>query len=106
MGRRSRSSRTTFNTEIYIDAEPKQIEAWYVTRFLRLRQTAFRDPAAYFHRYASLTDEQARAQALEIWRTINEKNLYENILPTRQRSRLILTKRKDHQVETVALRKL
>ena len=68
------------------------IEDWYVTRFMRLRQTAFRDPAAYFHRYAHLSPDEARAQALEIWRTINQKNLDENILPTRQRARLILRK--------------
>lgn len=95
-----------FNTSIYIDAEPQQIEEWYVTRFLRLRQTAFRDPAAYFHRYASLTDDQARAQALEIWRTINAKNLYENILPTRQRARVILKKGADHSIDSVALRRI
>jgi type I pantothenate kinase len=89
-----------------MDAEPKVIEEWYVTRFMRLRQTAFRDPAAYFHRYAQLSPDDARAQALEIWRTINEKNLYENILPTRQRARLILRKGPDHRVENVALRRI
>src|SRR5215467_11091111 len=78
-----------FNFSIYMDADPQIIEAWYVTRFLRLRQTAFRDPAAYFHRYTQLSPDDARAKALEIWRSVNEKNLYENIIPTRQRSRLI-----------------
>jgi type I pantothenate kinase len=95
-----------FNFSIYIDAEPKVIEEWYVTRFMRLRQTAFRDPAAYFHRYAHLTPDEARAQALEIWRTINEKNLAENILPTRQRARLILRKSASHRIETVSLRRI
>ena len=95
-----------FDFSIYIDADPAVIEDWYVARFMRLRSTAFRDPAAYFHRYAQLTHEEALARALDIWRSINLRNLEENILPTRQRSRLILTKRKDHQVETVALRKL
>jgi type I pantothenate kinase len=95
-----------FNFSIYMDAEPKVIEEWYVTRFMRLRQTAFRDPAAYFHRYAQLSPDDARAQALEIWRTINEKNLYENIVPTRQRARLILRKGPDHRVENVALRRI
>ena len=65
--------------------------------------TAFRDPAAYFHRYAHLSPHEARAKALEIWRTINEKNLFENILPTRQRSRLILRKGANHRIESVAL---
>ena len=95
-----------FNFSIYLDADAKVIEDWYVTRFMRLRHTAFRDPAAYFHRYALLTPDEARAKALEIWRSINEKNLYENILPTRQRARLILRKAPDHRIENVALRRI
>jgi type I pantothenate kinase len=95
-----------FNFSIYLDADAEVIEAWYVTRFMRLRQIAFRDPAAYFHRYALLTPDEARAKALEIWRSINERNLYENILPTRQRARLILRKGRDHRIETVALRRI
>jgi type I pantothenate kinase len=95
-----------FNFSIYMDAPAKMIEDWYVARFLRLRQTAFRDPAAYFHRYAHLSPDEARAQALEIWRSINEKNLYENILPTRQRARLILRKDNNHRIESVALRRI
>ena len=82
------------------------IENWYVERFMRLRHTAFRDPAAYFHRYAALTNEEAQAKALEIWNGINRKNLDDNILPTRQRARLILTKGQNHRIESVALRKL
>jgi type I pantothenate kinase len=95
-----------FNFSIYLDADAKTIEEWYVTRFMRLRQTAFRDPAAYFHRYAHLTADEARAEALHIWRGINERNLYENILPTRQRARLILRKGPDHRIENVALRRI
>jgi len=95
-----------FDFSLYIDADAKVIEDWYVARFMKLRGTAFRDPGAYFHRYASLTAEEAEAQALEIWRAINLKNLEENILPTRRRARLILRKGRDHQVESVALRKL
>ena len=95
-----------FDFAIYIDAEPALVESWYVSRFLTLRQTAFRDPAAYFHRYAQLDDAAARAKALEIWRSINLVNLTENILPTRQRADLILHKGPDHRVEQVLLRRL
>jgi type I pantothenate kinase len=91
---------------IFIDADPGTIESWYVERFMRLRSTAFRDPASYFHRYVTLTHDNAVARALEIWRTINLKNLTENIVPTRPRARLILRKDIDHSVSTVALRKL
>ena len=38
------------------------IRRWYVDRFLRLRETAFRDPASYFPRYAALTDDEAVAR--------------------------------------------
>ena len=95
-----------FNFSIYMDADAKMIDEWYVTRFMRLRQTAFRDPAAYFHRYAHLSPDEARAKALEIWQSINEKNLYENILPTRQRARLILRKGANHKIESVSLRRI
>jgi type I pantothenate kinase len=95
-----------FDFSIYIDAADELIENWYVERFLRLRQTAFRDPASYFHRYATLSEDEARAVALSLWRSINLVNLRDNILPTRQRADLILRKGPDHAVERVALRKL
>jgi len=95
-----------FDFSIYIDAAEAMVESWYVERFLRLRQTAFRDPASYFHRYATLSEEEAKVTGLSIWRTINLVNLQENILPTRQRADLILRKGADHEVETVAIRKL
>ncbi len=95
-----------FDFSIYIDAEPATIEQWYVARFLRLWRTAFRDKDAYFYRYSKLTQEQAIAQALRLWRSINLVNLKENILPTRQRADLILSKGAAHKVERVALRKL
>ena len=95
-----------FDFSIYIDASEELVEAWYVERFLRLRQTAFRDPASYFHRYATLSEEEARETGLSIWRTINLVNLKENILPTRLRADLILRKGADHAVDSVALRKL
>jgi len=91
---------------IYIDAHEDHIRDWYLERFLTLRTTGFRDPAAYFHRYAKLSKEEARSKALDIWETINLVNLRDNILPTRERARLILQKKEDHQIHSVALRKL
>ena len=49
-----------FDFTVYVDAEAQDVERWYVERFLSLRETAFADPDSYFHRYAVLTDEQAR----------------------------------------------
>jgi len=41
-----------------------------------------------------------------LWTTINLPNLRENILPTRQRASLILTKGASHRIEGVDLRRL
>src|SRR5690606_3465934 len=79
-----------FDFSIYGDADVSAIESWYVERFMTLRDTAFRDPDAYFHRYVSLTEEEALAEGHRIWTEINEKNLWENILHTRERATLIL----------------
>jgi type I pantothenate kinase len=91
---------------IYIDADPAIIEKWYLTRFMRLRTTAFRDPGAYFHKYATMPPEKVRNVALDLWRNINLKNLQQNILPTRRRAQLILQKGESHGVEVASLRKL
>jgi type I pantothenate kinase len=95
-----------FDFTIYVDAQVEDIREWYIARFLTLRDTAFRNPASYFHRYASLSDQQARERASTIWKDINEVNLLENILPTRERADLILEKGRDHSVQRVKLRKL
>ena len=68
-----------FDFSIYVDASSKDIRSWYIERFLKLRQTAFADPASYFHRYSALTDDEATAKAGELWDTINWPNLRENI---------------------------
>src|SRR5947207_2636904 len=95
-----------FDFSVYIDAEEEVLQRWYVDRFLTLRETAFRDPKSYFHRYSKLDDRQAVATATSIWERINLINLRENILPTRRRAHLILKKEESHLVQEVALRKL
>jgi type I pantothenate kinase len=95
-----------FDFSIYLDADEEVLLSWYVDRFLTLRGTAFRDPKSYFHRYATLSDEEAVETATAIWTRINLVNLRENILPTRQRGDLILKKVESHLVEEVALRRL
>ncbi|MFM1650696.1 type I pantothenate kinase [Brevibacillus sp. B_LB10_24] len=95
-----------FDFSIYVDADKKDIEHWYIERFKVLRNTAFQSPDSYFHRYASLTADEAVQVAKQIWREINDVNLVDNILPTRGRAQLILEKGPDHAVRGVKLRKL
>jgi type I pantothenate kinase len=95
-----------FDFSVYIDADEALIHKWYINRFMRLRETAFRNPDSFFHRYSTLSEDSARAIAEGLWSNINLKNLRENILPTRPRADLILKKGTNHRVEEVALRRL
>jgi len=95
-----------FDFSVYLDADEDQLEKWYVSRFMRLRSTAFRDPRSYFKKFSEVSDAEAEEVARSIWKRTNLRNLHENILPTRARASLILTKGSSHRIEEVALRKL
>ncbi len=95
-----------FDFSVYVDADTRHIRNWYVERFQRLRETAFRDPSSYFAKYGDLNPGEAVAEAERIWDTINGPNLAENILPTRSRATLVLRKDQDHSVRYVRVRKL
>jgi type I pantothenate kinase len=95
-----------FDFSVYLDADEHDLHRWYVSRFLKLRQTAFRDPLSYFRKYAELSEEEAIQTADGLWTRINLVNLRENIVPTRQRASLILRKGPSHRIEQVALRRL
>lgn len=90
---------------IYVDAEEDLLKQWYIHRFLKFRKGAFSDPNSYFKHYAQLSEQEAVAIASNIWDNINGLNLRENILPTRERANLVLTKGAEHIVEWVKLRK-
>ncbi len=95
-----------FDFSIYVDARTADIEKWFTSRFLRLKDQAFSDPSSYFRRFATLDEEAARGLAHEYWKGINEPNLVENIRPTRARASLVLRKEADHRVQKVLLRKI
>jgi type I pantothenate kinase len=96
-----------FDFSIYIDAEPADIEQWYLERFKALWETAFTNPASYFHPLTKeLSEEQALQRAIGFWSDINLVNLKENIEPTRSRAKLVMQKGKQHRVEKVLLRKI
>jgi len=95
-----------FDFTIYVDARTSDIATWYEDRFLRLQRGAFSNPQSYFHRFADLTEEEARTRARGIWTAINEPNLVQNVLPTRPRASLVLRKGANHAVSSVLLRKI
>ncbi len=88
-----------FDFSVYVDASAEDIERWYLSRFKKLRQTAFQNPSSYFRKYTQVSEEEALDYARTLWRTINKPNLVENIAPTRGRATLILRKGPDHKVQ-------
>jgi type I pantothenate kinase len=95
-----------FDFSVYIDASEADIESWFLERFLLLQKTAFRDEGAFFNRYKDLSQEEAVTFARGVWSSINLPNLRENIAPTRERADLVLTKRPDHSLGEVRLRRM
>ncbi|WGW13996.1 type I pantothenate kinase [Saxibacter everestensis] len=105
-GRQGLAVSDFFDFSLYVDAKTPDVRNWYIDRFLSLRTGAFANPESFFHRFSSLSDEEAVNLASEIWASINEPNLVENVLPTRGRATLVLTKGPQHDVRRMLLRKL
>lgn len=91
---------------IYVDAREEDLLRWFVRRFLRLRETAFQDPASFFHPLAQIPEDEAVHRAERIWKEINLVNLRRHIGPTRSHAHLILEKGPEHAIERVHLRKV
>jgi len=95
-----------FDFSIFVDANVEVIQQWYVERVVKFSQTAFKDPDSYFHYLSTMNPEEVVKFSERIWKEINEVNLFQNILPCRERAQLILKKGLGHKVTEVKLRKL
>ena len=94
-----------FDFSIFMDAEPKLIEKWYLERFESLLDTAFLDPKNYYYQFAICDRQAALAMSRSVWKYVNLKNLEEFILPTRGRADIILHKQENHLIDRIYLRK-
>ena len=95
-----------FDFSVYVDAGTGHIRNWYVERFLRLRETAFRDPGSYFAKYAALPRTRPSPRPSGSGTRSTARTWSQNILPTRSRATLVLRKDRDHSVRYVRVRKL
>ena len=89
---------------IFIDADPGDIESWYLDRLLRLRAGARGDPSSYFYKYVEMEESAVIEQARQVWRMVNYENLRQHILPTRDRADLIVRKVGYHTIDDLFLR--
>lgn len=89
---------------LYLDADERDLRAWYVDRFLDHIAEARLDPSSFFAQWVDLGEDDARALAVTVWEQVNLVNLVEHIEPTRWRADLVLHKGADHAVTRVAVR--
>jgi type I pantothenate kinase len=94
-----------FDFSVYVDARAEHIQQWFLRRLHALRETAFTDPQSAFRRLTEVSTAEVDAFGTQVWKTINEVNLIENIQPTRARATLVLHKGADHLVTRVRLRR-
>lgn len=91
---------------IYVHAETEIIKQWFINRFMFFRKQAKKDPNAFFYRFADWSLQKAQQFALDVWTEINEANLNQNILPYKNRAKLILSKKADHSAHEILLKKI
>lgn len=94
-----------FDFSFYVDAEPDNIEKWYLSRFGLLIDTAFQNPDHYHSRFVDMDRLDAFRYAKKVWQEVNLPNLTENILPTRSRADIIVHKTHDHYIDKILMRK-
>ena len=97
--------REHLDRSVYVDAPADALLRWYLQRFRMLRQAAASDPSLYLHRYSGLSDSDADAFATYVWRSVNEPNLLEHVLPTRPSADLVWEKSEDHALRRVWLKR-
>lgn len=94
-----------FDFSIYVDAQIKNIESWYLDRFLKLLELAKTKPDNYYHRFTKMPLKEVKAFAHEVWTKINLVNLQNYIEPTRNRAEIILHKAENHEIDEIYLKK-
>lgn len=86
---------------IYVDAKEEDQISWYLDRVYRLWEDGKNNPTSYYHQFAHLSKEEVIEQARSVWQKINHVNLYNYILPSRERADVILYKNHTHQITDI-----
>ena len=86
---------------VYLDADLADIEFWFLTRFMTLWHAAADDPASFYVRFRHMSEPEAEAFAMQVWRDINLPNLEQHILPLREHADIVLKKDARHSVRIV-----
>ena len=93
-----RSARAGLDLLIYLDADPADIQAWYVARFIGLWRAGADDPTSFYHRFAQLAAADVEMLARSTWDRINLPNLTGHIVHARDCADIRLHKDSAHRL--------
>ena len=86
---------------VYVDAEERDIETWFLERFHRLCEAARDDERSFYRMFVGMPVEDVDAVARRTWRDVNLVNLHEHIAPSRSYADWVVRKGADHRVLSV-----
>ncbi len=89
---------------IYLDADERDMQEWYVERFVLLCRAGRDDPGAFYHRFAAMSQADITDLARQVWQAVNGPNLRQWVAPSREVADLVLEKGPDHAVRRIRLR--
>lgn len=93
-----------FDFSIYIDAQEKMIESWFMKRFVHLLEINKNNPDNFYYPWANGPRQKALDMAENVWQTVNLVNLRQYIGPTKSRANVILHKTHGHRIDNIYLR--
>ena len=86
---------------VYLHAEERDLEEWYVHRFLSLCEEARTDPASFYRQFADLDEAAIVALARSTWQHVNLPNLREHIAPSQALADVVVVKGPGHEITAV-----
>ena len=95
------AARDRIDLAVYLDADERDLERWYVSRFLDLVAEAEGDPASFYRSMVGMSPPELEALARSTWRSINLVNLRQHIAPTRALADVVVVKGPDHRIVAV-----
>lgn len=94
-----------YDFSIYIDADEKIIEKWFLERFDSLLKLAEDAPNNFYHPFTKLPYTEVMKIAKDTWTNVNLLNLHDYIKPTRNRAEVIIHKSENHRIDKLYLKK-
>jgi type I pantothenate kinase len=92
------SIREFFDYSIYVDVPNETLLEIFLKRFKKLVKEGAGDENSFYYKLAKMDEEEALNLAINVWNTVNKKNLIEHIAPSRKNANLIITKDISHEI--------